>query len=71
MVLMVATGAIGIGLHYRGSMAFQRESDPSASGGALFWKVVQAKAPPVLAPANLALLGLLGLASIYKLEDRL
>ncbi len=42
--------------------------DPAAGGWPLLSKTLEATAPPVLAPANLALLGLVGLASLYRLE---
>ena len=68
MALLLGTGGVGIGLHFDGSAAFQLESDPGAAGWPLVRKTLESKAPPVLAPMNLALLGLVGLASMYKLE---
>jgi hypothetical protein len=68
MALLLATGGVGIGLHFDGSAEFQLESDPAASGWPLVRKALESKAPPVMAPANLALLGLVGLASMYRLE---
>ena len=62
------SGATGTVLHYRANMEFKLEMDPSMSGLALFWSVVQAKAPPALAPGNMALLGLLGLACAFRLD---
>jgi hypothetical protein len=66
MIVMVITGFTGVVLHYRANMEFQLESDPSAAGFALFMKVMQAKAPPALAPLNMTLLGLIGLAAISR-----
>ena len=69
MVLLILTGGAGAVLHYRANMEFKLEMDPSLSGLALFSSVVRAKAPPALAPATLALLGLLGLASAFRRPD--
>jgi hypothetical protein len=66
MAGLVVTGMIGIVLHYRGSLEFQVDMDPTLSAGALFWKVMHMKAPPTLAPGALVQLGLLGLASTYR-----
>jgi hypothetical protein len=63
MLLLMLAGATGTILHYRANMEFQLEMDPSLSGVALMRKVLHAKAPPALAPGNMALLGLLGLIS--------
>ena len=66
MALLMISGALGIVLHYRGNMEFQLEIDASLRGLPLFLKVMNAKAPPALAPGNMALLGLLGLAYAYR-----
>ena len=68
MVLMILTGAMGSILHYRANMQFKLEMDPSLNGFALFSSVVRAQAPPALAPGNMALLGLLGLACVFRLD---
>jgi hypothetical protein len=69
MLLLVLSGAAGSVLHFRANMEFKREMDPSMSGMALFSSVLQAKAPPALAPGNLALLGLLGFACVFRLDQ--
>jgi hypothetical protein len=69
MLLLIISGAAGMVLHYRANMEFKLEMDPSLSGFALFSSVVRAKAPPALAPATLALLGLLGLTSVFRRRD--
>ena len=56
-LLLIASGAAGMVLHYRANMEFKLEMDPSLSGCALFSSVVRAKAPPALAPATLATAG--------------
>lgn len=63
MCLLMVIGATGSILHYRANMEFQLEMDPTLGGMALLFKVLHAKAPPALAPGNMALLGLLGLVS--------
>ncbi len=63
MLLLMLAGATGSVLHYRANMEFQLEMDPALGGMALLLKVLHAKAPPALAPGNMALLGLLGLVS--------
>jgi multisubunit Na+/H+ antiporter MnhB subunit len=68
MLLLMLSGATGAVLHYRANMEFKLEMDPSLGGAALFWSVIRAKAPPALAPGNMALLGLLGLACVYGLD---
>ena len=68
MLLLVLSGAAGSVLHFRANMEFKREMDPSLSGRALISSVLQAKAPPALAPGNMALLGLLGFACVFRLE---
>jgi hypothetical protein len=66
MTVAIAAAAVGMTLHYQGSMEFQLETDRSLSGVELMRKVLTSKAPPTLAPMNLALLGLVGLVSTYR-----
>lgn len=66
MVLFVASAVAGLFFHYRANVEFQRDIDPSLASMALFWKVMAAKAPPALAPAVMAQLGLIGLAFSYR-----
>jgi hypothetical protein len=66
MAILILTGVVGVVLHYQANMEFQLEMDRSLSGLNLMMKVLEAKAPPALAPANMALLGLLGLAGVYR-----
>ena len=72
MALMVASGVLGMVLHYMGNVEFQRETNPAIAGFDLFWKVMRAKAPPALAPGLMAQLGLLGLlyAFTHPAPDR-
>jgi hypothetical protein len=66
MLFLLAAGAVGVVLHFRGNMAFQLDIDPSLSGWALADKVLRAKAPPTMAPGAMAQLGLLGLIYSYR-----
>ena len=70
MVLLLVSGAVGAVLHYRANMEFKLEMDPSLSGFALFSSVVQATTPPALAPGIMALFGLIGLASVFRLGSQ-
>jgi hypothetical protein len=66
MLLFAGAGVIGVSLHYQANAEFQREIDPSIGGSALFWKVVEATAPPALSPGVMVQLALLGLLYTYK-----
>lgn len=66
MTLLAAVGALGVVLHYQGSLEFQVDMDPTATASQLFWKVMHMKAPPTLAPGAMVQLGLLGLLITYR-----
>jgi FtsH-binding integral membrane protein len=70
MVLFVLAGVLGMSLHYRANVAFQREVDPAVSGRALLVKALMAKTPPALAPGSMSQLGLIGLAYAYRYPTR-
>lgn len=61
MILFVLTGGLGVYLHYRGNVEFEREMYPSMEGFELFWSSVKG-ATPALAPAAMAWFGLVGIA---------
>lgn len=65
MALIIASGLLGLYLHYTGNLAFEREMDASAEGLALIWQSVRG-ATPALAPGALVQLGLLGLIQAYR-----
>lgn len=67
MALTIVGGLLGLVLHFRANLEFQRELTPTAQVNELFWKILAAKAPPALAPAVLAQLGCLGLIYAYRL----
>ena len=66
MVLFLAAGVVGAGLHLRGAAEFQLEIDPSQGRWELIKKSMRAKAPPILAPGLMMQLGLIGLAYAYR-----
>lgn len=66
MLLFVAGGLTGVGLHYSASAEFHTETDATLNGASLVWNVLHSKVPPTLAPASLIQMGLLGLAFTYR-----
>jgi hypothetical protein len=60
MVLFLLSGALGVFLHYRGNVEFERERRPQAGGWTLFREAMMG-ATPALAPGAMVQLGLLGL----------
>jgi hypothetical protein len=64
MWLFVASGLVGVVLHYRGNEEFEREMYPEMRGTELV-RATLTGATPVLAPGSMALLGLVGLAAVY------
>ena len=65
MVAFIASGMLGLGLHYQGNVEFELELQPDASGFRLFWEAMKG-ATPVLPPGTMALLGALGLTYTYR-----
>jgi hypothetical protein len=65
MGLFVAAGVLGIYLHLRGNVLFEQETDPSARGFDLIWRSLRGGIP-MLAPAAMAHVGLLGLVFAYR-----
>src|SRR5688500_1510056 len=63
LAMVVLAGLAGVGLHVYESWQCQLEIDPSQRGIARAWAAVRAQSPPSLAPGQIALLGLLGLAA--------
>jgi multisubunit Na+/H+ antiporter MnhB subunit len=66
MLWFIGAGILGITLHFQANAEFQRDIDPSIATVDLVWKVVQATAPPALAPAVMMQLGVLGLVYTYR-----
>ncbi len=59
-VAYVVSGVVGVWLHYRGNVEFQRELDPGLGGWALV-KEATTHGAPALAPGTMAWFGLLAL----------
>jgi uncharacterized protein YneF (UPF0154 family) len=66
MPLFLLVGLIGVVQHARGSMEFQLETNPALSGWPLIRKILNSKAPPVMAPGIMVQLGLLGIIYGYR-----
>lgn len=62
--MFLAAGGIGVGLHFDGNAAFEREMYPELRGAALVRESLTG-ATPVLAPGSMALLGLVAAAYTY------
>jgi hypothetical protein len=65
MLLFVASGFVGVLLHYKGNTEFELERDPAIGGLALFWESVRG-ATPALAPGTMIQLALVGLAYTFR-----
>jgi hypothetical protein len=65
MLMFIAAGLLGLYLHLRGNVEFEQETDPSARGLDLIRRSLHGGIP-LLAPAAMAQLGLLGLAFGYR-----
>ncbi len=65
MVLFVASGIVGVLLHYSGNAAFELEMAPTRAGLSLIVKALTG-ATPVLAPGSMSLLGIVGLTFTYR-----
>jgi hypothetical protein len=65
MAIFVAAGVLGLYLHFRGNVEFEREMDSGLRGLALVWEALRG-ATPALAPGTLAHFGLLGLACTWR-----
>jgi hypothetical protein len=68
LAAVVAAGLSGMALHLYESWEFQAEVDPSLGPVARAWAALRAQSPPSLAPGQIALLGLLGLAASAPLS---
>lgn len=65
MVLFLASGALGVWLHYRGNVEFELEMYPDLSGWALF-KDSMMGATPALAPGTMIQIAIVGLAWAFR-----
>jgi hypothetical protein len=65
MALFVASGVLGVALHYRGNVEFELEMYPAMRGFELMGKTLTG-ATPIFAPGSMVLLGLVGLACTHR-----
>ena len=65
MGALVASGAVGVYLHFQANAEFELEMYPSLGGAELIWESLRG-AIPALAPAAMSLLGFLGMALTYR-----
>lgn len=65
MVLCIASGFVGLFLHYKGNVEFELEMYPDLSGWKLF-KDSMMGATPALAPGAMLQIGLVGLAWTFR-----
>jgi hypothetical protein len=65
MLLSLASGVLGVWLHYRGNVEFELEMEPALRGLTLFWAAMRG-ATPALAPGTMLQLGLVGLAYTFR-----
>lgn len=60
MALIIASGVLGLWLHYRANAEFELEMYPALAGWGLFWKAIHGASPPSLAPGAMVVVGALG-----------
>lgn len=65
MVLCIASGLVGLILHYKGNVEFELEMYPDLAGWKLF-KDSMMGATPALAPGAMVQIGLVGLAWTFR-----
>ena len=63
IALFVFAGILGVILHYRGNVEFEKERAPELHGLALFWEAIRG-ATPALAPGSMILLAAIGYAAL-------
>lgn len=65
MSVLVLSGVVGMIQHFRGNVAYERDSNPSLSGAELYRGAVRG-ATPALAPGAMIQLGLIGLLIAFR-----
>jgi hypothetical protein len=63
LLLFAFSGAVGLFLHFRGNVEFEKERDATLSGFGLLWGALTG-ATPALAPGAMAFLAAIGYAAI-------
>jgi hypothetical protein len=70
LLLFVASGLVGLFLHYRANVEFEVERDSTLSGPRLFWEALGG-ALPALAPGTMIFLAVIGYAAIIARQTPL
>lgn len=65
MYLLVLCGAVGMIQHFRGNIAYERDSNPSLAGAELY-RSAMLGSTPALAPGGMIPLGLIGLLFTFR-----
>lgn len=65
VALLALSGLIGLILHYRGNVEFERERDPALGGVSLIWESLTG-ATPALAPGTMILFAFIGYAVLVS-----
>jgi hypothetical protein len=63
IALFALAGLVGVFLHYRGNVEFEKERAPELSGLRLVWEALRG-ATPALAPGSMILLAAIGYAAM-------
>lgn len=65
MALLVLCGVVGVILHFRGNLGYERESNPSLSGAELYRSALLGSTP-ALAPGAMIPFGMIGLLLTFR-----
>ena len=65
MAVFLASGVLGVALHFQGNVKYERDSSPALSGRELYRRAVMG-ATPMLAPGTMIQLGLVGLVFAFR-----
>ena len=68
LLLVAAAGVLGLFLHYRGNVDFEKERDAAIGGTRLLWASLTG-ATPALAPGTMVLFAFLGYAVILSRRE--
>lgn len=68
MMLVLASGLVGVWLHFQGNMEFELEMHPEERGWPLIWSTLKG-ATPALSPGIMIFLGLLGLFAVQRSQS--
>jgi hypothetical protein len=68
MLLFLVSGIVGLGLHFKGNVEFEREMYPALAGWQLFKQAITG-ATPALAPGTMSVFGLLGWLYTFRKDN--